>query len=867
MCLFFCYEWGVMKLSRALLLTLIAGAVGGYFAEPYLRPYIFAEKAKPDVAKKPEVKDEPKKVEPVVKKDDTDIFDVGKVDDGLASEEDAGNFADSAEDMTEEDDSDDATVKKFKNFLGEGGAGQPVQEPFYKAKEDSAWRNPQALERRLAARMRSRLKGMDADSVTDFLKDPENRLMISQWELLHRSDLKELAALLRDAETCRDLTPLLNDLQWVSAFVYDSELEKPEVALAMLRHFRQVDERMDFDVLKDGDGVQAGLKKRVAGAIAIQFTRNGWYGEEKELTQKEILELKEAGIILPKVKGRAKKDPYRLARERYLFFAESIDQSLLHGGFYKMPTWLIHYVVGWKGNSPFGTANTMRWLRDNVSAPAATYKGMAYQVPYLPTNIFGDSIFSSYYYQPFEVLYPDNFAKMTRDVGAVCGGLSHFGTSSACANGVPAITMGEPGHCAYAVFVDGKWHPCNSIGEEHHPHWKHWGEFGRWSALEMQAAMYQDGQRTRDAQMVCSLASMLSKHRNPVNGLKLYEMAVGMQPLYSPVIGLYIDTATASLRRQPRKWLGVNQFVCEAVAPKHPEMCAKFLTEKIYPAMLPSMRGDKQKMQAFSDYFNNLNEDEESYWDIEEILNMQYGALGKAQVRKLDFLKLVIDTASQKTEFSHAITWALRTATLEHKRLGERTLALIDEAAKTSPDKELVDAAVIRAGEELGDLELVHKYSAPYLDRKVQLPAFDKPEGNLISPQGYIVLGKTHPEQRSITQHQAALSENGGFIHSDSGKHQPMTLVLPKAATLGTVIIIPKGGCKEYRVWKIEISMDGKSWRTLSMLPEGADQPFVRLNFKRNNPKARYIRVDSGENQTLGIQFNAFLVYDNKKAK
>ncbi len=856
-----------MKLSRLLLFILAIGALGGYFAEPYLRPCFFAEKAKPTAVKKPTKKDDVKKEEPVVKKDDTDIFDVGTVDDGAVADGDADSFSDSVEEI-EEDDSDDATPRRFKSFLGEGRAGQPVQEPFFQSKADSAWRNPQALEKRLAARIRSKLRKMDEAGIAAFLKEPENRLLISQWELLHRSDLKELGVLMRDAATCRDLTPLLNDLQWVSAFVYDSELEKPEVALAMLRHFRQVDERMDYDVLKDGDGMQPGLKRRVAGAIAIQFTRNGWYGgDDRELTQKEILEMKEIGIVLPKQKGKAKKDPYRLARERYQFFAESIDGGLLNGNFYKLPTWLVHYVVGWKGDSPFGTASTMRWLRDNVSAPAAAYKGMAYQVPYLPTNIFGDSIFTSYYYEPFSVLYPGNFAKMTRDVGAVCGGLSHFGTSSACANGVPAITMGEPGHCAYAVYEGGKWHPCNSIGEEHHPHWKHWGEFGRWSALEMQTAMYMDGQRTRDAQMVCSLATLLSVHRNPVNGLKLYEMAVGMQPLYSPVISYYIDTATASLRKQPRKWLGVNEFVCQQVAPKHPEMCAKFLTEKIYPAMLSSMRSDKQKMQAFSDFFGNLNEDEESYWDIEEILNMQYAALGKVPVRKLEFLKMVIDTAAQKTEFSHAITWALRTATLENKRLGERTLDLINEAAKTSPDKALVDAAIIRAGEELDDPELVHKYSEPYKDETVKLPTFEKPQGNLISDQGYVKLGKTHPDQRIITQHMNALSEKGGFIRSDSGKHQPLTLVLPKTTTLGGIVIIPKGGTKEYRVWKVEVSLDGKSWRTLAVLPDGQDKPSISLIFTRNHPKARYIRVDSGENQTLGIQFNAFLVYDKKKAK
>ncbi len=739
------------------------------------------------------------------------------------------------------------------------------------------WRQPQTLEKRLAGRIRSRLKGTDPQRVQEFIKQPENRLMLAQWELINRSDVKALGQLMRDADTCKDLSTLLNDLPWVSSFVYDGEMEKPEIALAMVHHFRQADPNMDQDHLTEGRRVLAngkvarpGLKRRVAAAVAVEFTRNGWYGEEKALTQEEQRVLRDTGIPIPKQAGsREKKDIYRLARERYLFFAESISQELLNDDFEALPDWLLHFPCGWKGDSPFGTASTMRWLRDNVAAPAEAYRGMAYQVPYLPTNIFGDSIHGSYYYQPFDVLYPGNFAKETRDVGAVCGGLSHFGTSSACANGVPAITMGEPGHCAYAVYSKGEWHPCNSISEDHHPHWKTWGS-NEWSALTMMSAMYEDGARTRDAQLICTLASVLAAHKNPVNALKLYELSVVLQPLNSPVWNFYIATASKSLNRQPRKWLGVNEFVCSAVAPGHPEMCASFLTDNIYPAMLPVLKSDKQKMQAFQDYFNSLTTNEKNEWDIGKLLDLQYGSLGKALPRRLEYLRLVVTTAAKKPEFSPAITWALRTAYKENKRLGERVLALVDEAAKDSSKKALVDAAVIRAGEELGDADLVHRYSQPYLaqpDSARKLPGFERPEGNLVSADGYVQLAKYHPDQSSVIRHASALTEKGGQIRSDAGKHQPVTLVLPKATRIGAIVIIPEGGTKEYRQWKLEISTDGKSWRTVTDLPEAQEKPLVRLVFKRNSPTARYIRIDSGENQAIGINFRALLVYDNKKAK
>ena len=36
---------------------------------------------------------------------------------------------------------------------------------------------------------------------------------------------------------------------------------------------------------------------------------------------------------------------------------------------------------------------------------------------------------------------------------------------------------------------------------------------------------------------------------------------------------------------------------------------------------------------------------------------------------------------------------------------------------------------------------------------------------------------------------------------------------------------------------------------------------------RRSHPMAKFIRIDSGEDQLVGINFKAILVYDNKKVK
>ncbi len=891
-----------MKPKHVILIALGIGLAGGYLSAPSLLPAItkaiYGDKvAQKTPAKKPAVQSDVKpdsdtpvaetttedKSEPAAADEDFDWSE--DPDDGMdrfAEAYDPDTFADGDEEEAEEADDpegENVTPRKIATYRrrgvaqGEDDGMRPVSEPHYTGKISPAvWKQPKILKRRLAGRLRSRLKGTSQEKVEAFLQEPEVRLMLAQWELLNRCDLDALSKLMKDKKSRDSLSPLLNDLEWVSGFVYDGELSQAEVALSMLAHFRQVDPKMDEEVLVDGGTVKPGLKRRVAGAIATQFTRNGWYGEEKELSKEELASFKDLGYIMPtlpgdKKRGKNKQDVYRAARERYLFFAESIDKDLLNGYFAELPTWLLHYCCGWKGNSPFGTASTMRWLRDNCAAPARAYTGMAYQVPYLPTNVYGDSIFSQWYYQPFDVLYPGNFAKETRDVGAVCGGLSHFGTSAACANGVPAFTMGEPGHCAYAVYFDGKWHGANSLSEDRHPHWNTWGEY-TWSALQMQTAMYQQGAITRDAQMVCTLATMLAEHRNPINALKLFEMAVQMQPLYQPVWAHYMDTAARSLGKRPLKWLGVNEFVCTSITPGHPEMCAKFLRERIYPSMLSAMRSPKQKLAAFEAYFKNLNINEKAQWDFHLLLDMQYASLGKARAHKEKFMRSLVDNVAQHPEFCQMIAWAIKTAHGEGKPFAKKVIAMVTEAVQAHPEaKDLISCGVIRGAEEIGDMELANLWSADYLDAGKNMPEFEPVGGNLVSAGGLVTLSKYHDDQSSIIHHAAALTEKGGHIFSAFGKHQTVTIELPKKVRIGGIVIIPTNGCGSYRTWGIEISADGKTWKKLTDLPDGFKEPCIRVCIKRSHPTAKFIRIDSGEDQLEGINFKAVLVYDNKKVK
>ena len=863
--------------SKLVIVAVVLGCAGlGFLLEPFMLP----EKQKmvqqelpppPEPAEEPVVVPDPVE-EPEIVQEET------------------------PEEPEEVEDPKTTDVKKME--IVQGDSVKPVEEEeTKKGPSPTEWKHPKQLQKKLAARVRTGLNHMNKDSILEFIKKPENRLIIAQWELLNKSNLDKLEDVMKGKGVTDSLIPLLNDLQWVSTFVYDGELESAETALAMVHDFRQADPKMDEDVPpEDNIPARPGVKKRIAAAVAVEFTRNGWYGASM-FNQGNSDDAKNLGSM-PGTRSRnrkaereAQKNAYLLARERYLFFAESWDQGLLNSQFGNLPDWLMHFPCGWKGDSPFGSAGSMRWMRDNTSAPAIKFTGMAFQVPYLPLNKFGDTIFTPLYYEPFNVLYPDNFAKAVRDTGAVCGGCSHFGASSSCANGVPAITVGEPGHCAYAVYADGKWHPSFTISDDRHPHWKVWG-MDTWSALEMMSDMYAEGQRTRDAQILTSLGSIMLANHQEKNALQVYEMAVTMQPLYNPVWKLYLQTAAKSLAHMPSRYLGVNEFICTSVAPKHPEMCSHYLAETIYPTLFKALRTPKQKMVAFKSFFDNLDVNEKAEWDIQKLLNLQYESLGKSFSNKEGYLRMVADAVNRRPKFGAALSWAVSKAYNESRRMGDKVRGMVDTLLEALPKDDaeakekhaLLSASVVRAAEEMCAatlessgrinprdldyfLDLSNKYCAPYLETGDvgKMPDFPKQEGKLVSEGGMVMMQKYNPDQSTIVQHAAALTARGGRILSEKGNHVKIMIQLPERVNITSVVIVPTDGCKKYREWYIETSSDGKKWELLTNLPDSRDEAYTVVDLGGRSRQAKFLRIDSGAEQMVGIDFRAVLVYDKHR--
>lgn len=159
--------------------------------------------------------------------------------------------------------------------------------------------------------------------------------------------------------------------------------------------------------------------------------------------------------------GETDPEPRRLTRNpslfnpvwRYKFFVKNAAAGRLHPNFKNLRPWELRFVVGtpwqdWDDKS-------FEWALDNINVPWDQYGNACWAATYTDPSKFGDTVQGGMYNLPYSDL---SQAETCHRNGGVCGAMSHLGCVAAQAHGIPAYTVGQPGHCAYAVRTErGKW--------------------------------------------------------------------------------------------------------------------------------------------------------------------------------------------------------------------------------------------------------------------------------------------------------------------------------------------------------------------------------------------------------------------------
>jgi hypothetical protein len=138
--------------------------------------------------------------------------------------------------------------------------------------------------------------------------------------------------------------------------------------------------------------------------------------------------------------------------KRYSYFVTAHQAGKLFPFFDKAQTWELRYVV-----SSWARDEDMDWVRGKVDAKLKNQESIGdacWMVPYRDTNAKGVSVQEGSKYYDFKPMT----LQLMVEVGGVCGAISRFGTSVCNAFGIPAMPLGQPGHCAHVWRnKDGSW--------------------------------------------------------------------------------------------------------------------------------------------------------------------------------------------------------------------------------------------------------------------------------------------------------------------------------------------------------------------------------------------------------------------------
>ena len=178
---------------------------------------------------------------------------------------------------------------------------------------------------------------------------------------------------------------------------------------------------------------------------------------------------------------------------RYESFRKWNDEGVLFPSFRDLNAWQMRYVVG-----SWATDEELVWARANIKPELKVREKIgegAYMVKYRDVNSKGVSVQRGREYydgRPMTLAVID-------EVGGVCGAVSKFGSAMCQAFGVPAMPVGQPGHCAFIwESAPHTWSIGNNISGWAQSHC-HDGISIPWGRPSWFVRMMSDAQQDRDA--------------------------------------------------------------------------------------------------------------------------------------------------------------------------------------------------------------------------------------------------------------------------------------------------------------------------------------------------------------------------------
>lgn len=754
------------------------------------------------------------------------------------------------------------------------GLKEPVLDSYIgKNLTGTDWADPEALQDKVEQEINAALPSTDTASVRSFVQDPHNRLLLAQWMLAQceinsseqyrkdednrsknieklKSEIEELKAGRPAADSRRGvqlknklaalkkaenealhphsmleavttagagklMEQMGNNLDWVGQMVWTGDCNRPGTILAIMSDI----------IRKHPEVVYNQVDRDTVTAVAVEFAKAGWQHDEA------------------------------LARADY--FLKSRKDRRLNTVFDTLPFWQRRMAVGCKGDNDFGSPESLQWFLDNVHLPAEQYSGCCWRCGYKLYNLYGDSIQGPHYGTPFNDEYGRNKAKFTYEVGGVCGYLSHFGAFAACANGIPALTCGEPGHCAFIVLVGDKWTPSYSLSWKRGLHWRVWGEVDKFSALHMATKCFSEGERekTRISDAYRVLAGMRAES-DPARARECYAEAVKNQPLNYSAWREYAAFLRERMPGDTEAWKDLNRAACKGLAAEWPEMCAELLQRSVYPKMKEVL--DETAMKGeFAAFWRGVRAMGPDRWNIEALMDNQKGMLKETAKTADGLCNLYGDILSGTSELPDytpiVMAWgntlSAKMSEEDQKKFLRATMEGISRnTSADAAERDKLLAPAILAAERARDLStfqaLGKMLSPKFTNPGARPPAHTPYPGKLVSQGGMVSMSSTCGRDTPC-RHWGLLEPIGGNFETADEKDAWIMVELPRTAYLtGMAIITTSNKMEHMNNMKVQVSETGKDgdWQDVRQLGE-CKQRVIQLDLSTDKPRAKYVRI------------------------
>lgn len=807
----------------------------------------------------------------------------------------------------EEDDTPDEALDEDKSVV--------VSDKNYIDKNvNLGWSNTKALQASLGAKLERSVKSLDPEKVRAFVSKGKNRLLLAQF-MLATADVntpedhiaKSKGDSVKKAEEARQALMALEATKpgpkKDERDAHKAAVEAAKAKVAELEATAGIPSTMqEFAASKDAHK----LLKAVTG-------NEQWM---EDLVLSGVCVAPGRAMALLAAIGKEHPEMYKDDMVRRIATATAVEWSksnydfnkgLLRADYYirhyqdkqlnvlfdNLPMNLRRMVCGCKGDNRAGEVPSLEWALMNVKLPEDQYPGSCWRNGYKLFNVYGSSIHGADYGMTFDGMYDGNHHQFTYEVGGVCGGLSHFGAFAALANGIPAMTMGEPGHCAFLVLIRGKWTPAYSLGWEHGSHFTPWPNFHQFASIHMMTELYSPEQReaTYISDTYRALGISFAARKQDKKALAAFRAAVSAQPLSFSAWCDYANYLKEHHAADEKQWVQLNDEICLSLTPRYPEMAAALLSGTVYPALQACVKKPETLAECVHLFWDNVTDFGPDRWHIDTFGESQLKLLSGDKTSLADpkspavtdfptvqhlFAIMLTDLGNNSKYSPVVVEWANEKAAemsggnLQQVVTTLSTQVMAQSAAGSRNIGESGDA-LVRAAEKAKDVGAFQQLAKALAEAKNRtggnnLPDYNAPADEFLSTGGLIYTGK-YDDKDDASRHWGVLEKCGGCIKTAALKDAWIGMKLKRDAFVTTVVIITPDGSSAYDNMQLQVSDSGEagSWADVGAnLGPNKDRVHV-INLGEQGMKTKFMRVIR-KGGSESFQLNAFHVYGRKAA-